>query len=137
MSEAALTAFFAVLVYVIGQFVQNFILAPVQEQHRLIGEVAFTITYYHNVKPSLQTTEDKELAEAKDAIRKLASQLRATAWTIPLYWLFAPLRLIPKRKAIMQASKSMIGYSNSLRYDDIKAQHEEEIIKALKIDWRT
>jgi hypothetical protein len=132
--KAALTALFAVIVYVAGQFVHKFFLEPIQEQRRLIGEVAFVIVFYANIDRELSTPEER--AEAKKVIRKLASQFRATLWTIPLYRLFAFLRFVPKRDAVMKASSGLIGFSNSLGQVH-SVDSREAIAKALNLDVRT
>ncbi|MBC7809857.1 MAG: hypothetical protein H7175_01850 [Burkholderiales bacterium] len=113
LETAALTAFFGVLVFVLGQFVQKFILEPIQEQRKVIAEIAFVLVFLRNVSKGSISTEE-ELHEANATIRRLAAQLRATLWTIPLYGVFARLRIVPERKAIFEASKALIGWSNSI-----------------------
>jgi hypothetical protein len=83
------------------------------------------------------TPEDiPEIKQASVEIRKLASQLRSTMWTIPLYWLFALLGIVPQKSAIKKASTGLIGYSNSLGDGHSKSIHRDAIAAALKIDWK-
>ncbi len=46
---AALTALLGIVVFVLGQIAVKFILDPIQEQARTIGEVTHALTYYANV----------------------------------------------------------------------------------------
>lgn len=132
MSDAAQTALFAVLVYVIGQTVQKIFLEPYQEQRRLIGETAYTLVYYANISDMALPDEQ---SEARKAIRKLAAQLRATAWTIPFYPVWAFVRLVPSRKAISEASAGLISISNSVGHGSTREQRDA-VSDALKIDWK-
>lgn len=133
LEKAALTAFFTVLVFVVGQFLQKFILEPVQEQRRLIGEVAFALVFYANVSTRFSAPEEKD--EAQKSVRKLSAQLRATLWTIPFYNLLAALHIVPKREAINRASTGLIGFSNSFGEGSTR-DIRDEIADALKIDWK-
>lgn len=46
---AALTALFGVLVFVLGQAAQRFVVEPIQDQRKVIGEVAFALLMFANV----------------------------------------------------------------------------------------
>jgi hypothetical protein len=134
---AALTAFFAVLVYVLGQLLQKLFIEPIQDQRRIIGEVAFAIAFYANV--SGEPIDELELGEkrkAKEEIRKLASQLRSTLATIPCYFLLVRLKIVRPIDAVMEASANLIGFSNSLG-DVTSYDKREAVAKALNIMWKT
>src|SRR5688500_11232023 len=47
--KIALTAVGGVTVFVIGQLVAKFLIEPIHEQKKLIGEIAGTIIFYSNV----------------------------------------------------------------------------------------
>lgn len=61
MSAAAVAAVLAVFVFVLTQSFLKLVLEPVQEQRRLIGEVAHALLYYANVMPA-------ESLNVKDAL---------------------------------------------------------------------
>ncbi|MBA3872320.1 MAG: hypothetical protein H0X30_24520 [Anaerolineae bacterium] len=136
MEQAAFTAFFAVVVYVVGQFIQHFLLEPIQEQRKVIGDVAFAIVFYANA--GIIFTEEDIATKQKDKaeIRKLASQLRATLYTVPFYSVLAFLRIVPKRNALMKASGSLIGFSNSLG-EPHSSKTTELVAQALGLDAKT
>lgn len=132
VEKAAVTALFAILVLMIGQILQKWIMEPLQEQRKLIGEIAFALVFYANfseVKPK------EELETAQREIRSLASKFRATLWTIPFYGLFALFKIVPKRKDVLSASSGLIGMSNSLR-ERGRMEHLNQISHALGIDWK-
>ena len=57
MSEAlkiAFTALGAVIVFVIGEIVVKFLIEPIQEQKKLIGEIAGSIIFYSNVGAGIE-----------------------------------------------------------------------------------
>jgi hypothetical protein len=72
LMTAAFTAFFGVIVYAGGQAAQRFVLEPVQEQRKVIGEIAFALLMHGNVNdvaairaqghPVLELTDPLEVA---------------------------------------------------------------------------
>ena len=50
--QAVTTAFFAVVVFVAGQFVVKFVIEPVHEQSKVIGEIAYALVFYANIYSS-------------------------------------------------------------------------------------
>ncbi|SRR6266481_2321759 len=136
---ASLTALFAVLVFVVGQFIQRFFLEPIQDQRKIIGEIAFALVFYENImdvserrKSSIPLLELEDPIVVAKNIRRLASQLRATLYTIPFYGLFSLLRLVPKASALSSASTSLVGWSNSIHSGNPDV-HKKEIVEQLKL----
>jgi hypothetical protein len=106
LRTAALTVVLGFVVFVLGQIVQRFFLEPMQEQKRIIGEIAFAVLYYGNV--SIMANKERQ-EEAVFHLRKLAGQLRATLWTVPWYRLFESLRMVEKRENVLTASEQLVG----------------------------
>lgn len=127
---ACLTVLTGVLVFVLGQFVIKFFIEPIQAQAQLLGEIAHSVTFYANVEGNSGLSDKEYVKEVSQTLRKQASQLRATAWTIRLYWLWQLLRIIPKKKNVIKASEQLIGWSNSL-FRDSTNDRKEEIKKLL------
>lgn len=129
---AAITVVLGFIVFVLGQIAQTFFIEPIQEQRRVIGEIAYVVLYYGNVG-ALATPELQQ--EALQTLRKLSGQLRATLWTVPLYRLFERRGLAEKRENIITASTHLIGWSNSVGMGDGPAasRHRSAVIKALNI----
>jgi hypothetical protein len=65
-------------------------------------------------------------------LRSLASRLLATLWTIPCYGLWSTLRVVRTRVQIEQATKGLIGWSNSL-FDGQPQVHRDSIVRQLGI----
>lgn len=106
------TVIIGVTAFVLGQAILRFVLDPIQEQRRVLGEIASAHVFFANV--SSGTAGESEIAAAEATLRSLASRLRSTMWTIPVYSLWAALRMIPSKAAIRTASTSLIGWSNSV-----------------------
>lgn len=95
MVAAIVTAFLAVFVFVLTQSFLKLVLEPVQDQRRLIGEVAHALLFYANVLPaeSIEVNDNlgertvtigadpEELEEVRKTLRELAGRLRANSTT--------------------------------------------------------
>jgi hypothetical protein len=128
------------LVLALGQIVQRFFLDPIQKQHKTIGQVAFNLVYLANVSDAarlqgIETVQIHDALKATKTLRALASQLRASLWTIPFYDALAFFRLVRKREAIFRASRALVGWSNTTHGHDSEP-HREAIAEALKIKWK-
>jgi hypothetical protein len=121
VAAAIVTALAAVVVFVLTQSFLKLVLEPIQEQRRLIGEIASALTVYEKsiilrVQPSerLGETEPvyfgKGLEEAKEAdraLRELAGRLRASLWSVPAYDVFALLHVVPKLADVAEAAAEL------------------------------
>ena len=115
------TALLAVVVFVLTQSFLKLVLEPIQEQRRLIGEVASALTVYEKsftlrVEPSEGTfgaepmrfgATKEEVVEADKALRELAGRLRGSLWTVPAYDMFAFLHLVPKLVDVVVAANEL------------------------------
>jgi hypothetical protein len=115
-----LTVLIGVLVFVIGQGIQRFVLEPIQQQRKIIGDIATARLFLANVAHAaahegkgIQYPEDP--TEASRRLRALAAGLHASLWSIPAYGCWSGLRLIPDRQVVVQVTKEIIGWSNSLQ----------------------
>jgi len=93
---------------------------PIQRQREVIGEIASAHVMYANVQ-GLSTHEGTKVEEVSQKLRKMASDLRATLWTIPFYRFWAFLHLIPKKDNIKGASSSLIGWHNLIFARDLES----------------
>lgn len=120
VSTAILTALGAVVVFVATQGILKLVLEPIQEQRRLVGEVAAALTVYERAhtlrvepspgagsEPMLFGSSREEAAEAAKALRDLSGRLQAGLWAVPLYDLFALIRIIPKARAVVVATDAL------------------------------
>src|SRR5215210_5586336 len=85
---ALITAVLAVLVFVAGQIVQRFVLEPIQEQKRLIGEIAHALLFYANRNAAggeMGAFTAEQIHEASRHLRDLAGHLRSSIFYVPFY----------------------------------------------------
>lgn len=135
--QSALTAFFGVLVFVIGQIIIKFFVEPIHKQAELIGEIAHSLTYYGNIygikvvfgdSPEAGSPIVQRAKDATNTFRDQGARLRATVTVIKWYPLWTFLRLVPKKDAVITASTELIGLSNSVGGTDVdwSAIHKRE-----------
>jgi hypothetical protein len=137
MTSALLTAAITVgvgfFVFVLGQFTQRLCIEPIQEQKRLIGEIAYLLLYYGNVA---SVTRKEELQqEASQELRRSAGQLRSTLRTVLGYRFFEFLGVVEKKENVMNATTELIGVSYAIRSGDNAAARRRmsAVTKALNI----
>jgi hypothetical protein len=136
MMAELLTALFTVVlgyfVFVLGEFTQRLCIEPIQEQKRVIGEIAYLLDHYGNVA-SLKKAGLTE--EASQELRKLAGELRSTLRTVLWYRFFEVCRVVEKREKVMRATTELKWVSLSIRMNDNPAarRHMSAVIQALNI----
>jgi len=110
--KAALAGLTAVVVFLIGQAVIRFVLDPLVEMRKLIGQLATDLVYYRNrfSHPPGNTTE--EWIEATSTYRRHAAALRSLPLAVPFYNSLANLFSLPCRQQASEASSNLIGISN-------------------------
>lgn len=111
---SSLTIFGGVIVFSLSQLIQKFLIDPVHEQKKVIGEISFGLTYYAGWFANPGVGKPEDLHAASDAIRRYASQLTATTNSIWCYGLFHTIGLVPDRSAINDARGRLIIISNSI-----------------------
>jgi hypothetical protein len=136
---AALTAVFGVAVFVAGQTVQRFVLEPVQEQRKILGEIAHAVLMYGNVDHvadirarNLPVSWSVEPEQVVRDVRGLAARLQATLYLIPAYQFLAFLHIVPPKRQILEAIKGLTGWSNSI-YSGGATLARDGVVRALKI----
>jgi hypothetical protein len=84
-----------VVIFVMGQAFLRFVIEPIQELHRLRGEITSALIYYANVNPDMQRPEPVA-EEGARLYRQQASRLMALRTGIPFYRLWSSLRVVPR-----------------------------------------
>ena len=135
MSElltASITVVLGFFVFVLGQFTQRLCIEPIQEQKRVIGEIAYLLDYYGNVA---SVAKAGLAEEASRELRRLAGELRSTLRTVLGYRFFEVFRVVEKRENVMRATTELKGVSLSIRMKDNPAarRHMSAVIQALNI----
>jgi hypothetical protein len=116
-----LTVLAGTLVVVFGQIMTRFMIEPLYEQARLRRDIAYSLVFYGRECTNPQTVREEKYREAEDAFRALACRLPTTMDAIPLYWIWAVIRLVPRYEDVMKAGNRLIWLSNSLARDDAVA----------------
>jgi hypothetical protein len=139
-STAALTALFGVIVFTAGQSIQRFVLDPIQEQRKAVGDIAHAVLMFGNVSnvteirtAGLPVAWAEEPEQVVREVRALAARLQASLYVIPLYSLFAALRVVPARDRILSATKHLPGWSNSIYSGGAQAA-QDAVVAALGIE---
>ncbi len=101
-----------VSVYVFGQFILKLVIEPWQNQRECVALIAHNLIYYADVYSSPGIGKEERNHEAHIETRKLAAQLTATIYRIPVYPFFARLGLFPSESEILDARNQLIGLSN-------------------------
>jgi hypothetical protein len=169
MSEAykiiltsSLTVAGGIVILVFGQIIVKFLIEPLHEQAKLIGEIANSLIFYANVGAPTEPyyyAQLKEAAKLDEPIRKLAveryeqiiknewkkaddaaqnlreqaSQLMGRTHAIPLYRLWQFLRVVPRIEDVLESSSQLIGMANSVHGDKSQIPRASEIAKRLRI----
>ena len=138
---SGLTIFGGVLVFSIGQIVSKFLIEPIYEQSKCIGEIADALIFYADVysDPGYQKLGESEgrREEARKSLRQYASLLISKTHMVRCYALFEKIKCmrVPTRKNIFEASENLIGLSNSSTSGDSETNQirRKEIMTALDI----
>lgn len=163
MLTSAITICGGILVLIAGQWVLRFIIEPIQERSRLIGEITGSLILYANIsatatdaelsnltppgegsnirqkmvfehqKAEIQKRWDRE-DEAAEICRKQASELLRITNAIVGYRMWSSLGFLPRLDDVIEASSELIGFSNSFRAGDSRrTERTPKIAKLLKI----
>lgn len=100
-----------VLIFVVGQAFLRFVMEPVQELHKLRGEVTSALIYYANVYISQEKLEPRA-DEGARLYRQQASKLMALISATPFYRFWHYFRIVPRYQDAVAASRELIGLSN-------------------------
>ena len=116
---SGLTVIGGTLIFVVGQLLSRFVIEPIHEQRKLIGEIADAVIFYANAYltsdlTSIDAEERKRLDTAQQRYRQLATLLRSRTHLIPAYSLLEKLKLVRRQTAVRQASSELIGLSNEV-----------------------
>ncbi|SFS70204.1 hypothetical protein [Paenibacillus sp. BC26] len=155
MQNALLTSIFTVtgglIIFFFSQIILKYLIEPISDYRKLRYQISIQLVFYANRISNPVEFNDvnskneklvKDVNEASNAFRKLASELIGVINIIPMYPLFSLIRLVPNTKDIIDASSNLIGLSNSIwKYGDdneepqrkYNEENRKEIKRLLKI----
>jgi len=119
MSEAlkiALTAVAGVGVFVLGQIIQKWVVEPIQDQRRAIGELIYQLAYYCSQHEGYSFDLQKE---ARQSFRACTSQFIQSTAAIPAYRFFSHLHLVPSSSTIDKVTLNMIKLADNVDYETL------------------
>lgn len=109
-----LTIFSGVLTYVLGQLVLKLVIEPVHEMKKTIGQISHSLIEHANIIQNPGLPPEKTIKETSQHLRKLSSQIQSHLYLVPLYSITSLVFRLPKQTQVIEASKSLMGLSNSL-----------------------
>lgn len=129
---SASTILGGVILFVIGQLLSKFLIEPIQELRKAIGEVRFNLAYY---APIIHTpiSRDKERSDkVYDAIMRNSCDLLTKADVIPFYR-FLPQKFVLPIKNIDRAADDLRGLTTYLHETgETATSHIEEVNRRVK-----
>jgi hypothetical protein len=133
---ACVTLAGGVFLLIVTQVVTRFIVDPLVDFRRLLGEVAYTLIlnahYFYN---AAGMAGHPEFEDAKRQCRTLASRLHAFSAAVPLYSKLARIRLVPAQTNVYSAAAQLVGLSNTTATDpaDFISEKYDKISQLLRI----
>jgi len=140
---SSLTIFGGITIYMMGQIFLKFILEPIHEQMRVIGEIDHALLFYGNTYGNPERGFAHKGKEVEERFRELSSLLLSRTRPIRCYRVFSTLSLIRPKDTIRTAARGLMGISNNINLAptaDIQravAQNvrwRDEIREALKLE---
>jgi len=119
-----------VTVYVIGQLISKFLIEPLHELRKVVGEVRFNLGFH---APTIHTPigRTKETSEAaRQALMKSSCDLIAKLHAVPGFEVFRHLSfgVLPNRNDIEAAAIQLRGLSTYVHEEGEKANSNIEIV---------
>ncbi|MGB4115808.1 MAG: hypothetical protein WBK51_04580 [Polaromonas sp.] len=112
---SSLTAIGAVVVFVASQILGKLVIEPIQDLKKTLGEIRYSLVFH--AQAIMTPVGDREGEDkASEALRKLACDLLSKVGAVPFYdrWAAISSDFLPARVSANEASKCLIGLSNSV-----------------------
>lgn len=103
----------AIVIGISSYILTAFVGKPIRAYWDLRAEIAKSLVFYANAD-SVSRADDPLVMEAERKYRDLASSLTGIANGIPLYGLWAKLRIVPSLRELEDARSNLIGLSNGI-----------------------
>lgn len=135
MLTAAFTILGGVIIYTLGQIIAKFFIEPIHKQLMCIGKISDSLIFYANQYSNPGSGMPDEMDKVQRILRQQASLLVSKTHVIKWYGFFEIFKFVPKRIAISEASRELIGLSNSIHEgrSDFNTARVKNIKKALNI----
>ena len=123
-----------VLILVLGEWAKVFLVEPMQRFAEVVGRVALYHLLYANLVPMPGLADPDSLKAGSATLRQAAADLQEAWYRLRWRWLATRVFGLPRDGAVRDATKGLVGWSNSLF--DIHADrqvHRERIRTALHL----
>ena len=119
MTNLFTTILVGVSIFVTGQIIIKFIIDPIHEFRKILGEIKYELIFHAQAIQTPVGAKEKE-DEASNVLRKLSCHLLSRTFAIPFYRAISLImpKFLPPKKNIDDASKWLIGLSNSVHSKD-------------------
>lgn len=131
---SSLTVLGGVFVFVVGQLLGKFVIDPVQDLKKLLGEIRFALVFH--AQAVLTPVGDRAREdEAQKALRKLSCDLRSKVGAIPFYrvWSIVSCGFLPSKESAFKASTQLMGLSNSVHQPDRSDKNDARVSNIEKL----
>ena len=131
---SCLTILVGVIVLVIGQIIQRFVIEPYHEFKKEIGNVRDALFFYAHIYCNAGTPGEKYTFPAERELRRLAGTLRTSLHAVNWYEFLLRLGLVPPKQDVIEVSKNLVGLANCLtesKYNDANIRRDQTIRKLL------
>jgi hypothetical protein len=110
---SALTIVGGVVVFVTGQLLGKFVIEPIHELRKVIGEVRFMLAFHAPTINTPSGRSDKTSESTYGALMKCSADLLVRAEAIPLHRFlsWASFRFVPDKRALADAAMNLRGLS--------------------------
>lgn len=129
------TVISGVLVFVLSEILQKFLLDPIKRYKEVVGKIDNRLKYYANTVNN--SVSPDAMREPSKILRELSCELEATYKQIPFKTLFAFFRIVPQHFAIRTAASDLIFLHNAGgKLDQLEHVYKkiQEIRKLLNIE---
>ena len=100
--------------YALGQIISRFVIDPIHEQKKVIGEIADALVFYANYYSNPGTGSKEKMDEASERLRQLSALLRSRTNLIPCHGVFEKTRIVVSSSAAHESAAELMGLSNSI-----------------------
>ncbi|WP_114969979.1 hypothetical protein [Rhodoferax ferrireducens] len=127
---SSFTAIGAIAVFVASQLLGKLVIEPVQDLKKLLGEIRHALVFHAQAvfTPVGDCAGEDKAAEA---FRKSTCDLRSKLGSVPFYdrWATVSQGFLPMRKDAFEASKELIGLSNSVHQQNRSEINAKRVTK--------
>lgn len=127
---SSLTVLGGVLVFVTGQLTVKFLIEPIHEFKKVIGETRFTLAFYAPVIHTPAARDKESSNKTAEALMKVSCDLLAQVDSIPLYVILSSRfpKFLPAKALVVDAATQLRGLSSHVHETGDHAMDHLDVI---------